>query len=288
MALLILPIGFVFDALLEIFLVRTGLYIYSQVIPLGSVFAGKPYQFPLIWESALVTVVMIPAGVLCYRDDTGQTQAEKLAAAGALFASRPALGTFLVMFVIINLAYFATAPGSRSSSGRGPRRRSRARGRTRRPKSTTRRASTRRPANPGPYSVGIWSTWMSAQPDGRPDVEAARRERSVCTGERRMAEPRSVVITGASRGLGFASAPHLHQGAGGRRRDAVGRRGLERLREATGRGSDDPRLIGVQLDLTDPASVAAAAKSIEEAVGAPYGLVHNAGISAAGWSRRCR
>lgn len=23
---------------------------------------------------------------------------------------------------------------------------------------------------PGPYSVGIWSTWMSAQPDGRPDV----------------------------------------------------------------------------------------------------------------------
>jgi hypothetical protein len=25
--------------------------------------------------------------------------------------------------------------------------------------------------HPGPYSVGIWSTWMSMQPDGRPDVE---------------------------------------------------------------------------------------------------------------------
>ena len=36
------------------------------------------------------------------------------------------------------------------------------------------------------------------------------------------------------------------------------------------------------LDLTDPASVAAAAKVIEEAVGAPYAFVHNAGISAAG------
>jgi hypothetical protein len=24
---------------------------------------------------------------------------------------------------------------------------------------------------PGPYSVGIWSTWMSAQPDGRLNVE---------------------------------------------------------------------------------------------------------------------
>ena len=46
--------------------------------------------------------------------------------------------------------------------------------------------------------------------------------------------------------------------------------------------ADDPRLIGVTLDLTDSASVAAAAKSIEEAVGAPYALVHNAGISAAG------
>jgi len=59
-------------------------------------------------------------------------------------------------------------------------------------------------------------------------------------------------------------------------------RGLPLLREATGTAGDDDRLIGVQLDLTDPGSIAAAAKSIEEAVGAPYALVHNAGISAAG------
>ena len=57
---------------------------------------------------------------------------------------------------------------------------------------------------------------------------------------------------------------------------------MPKLREATGAGDDDPRLIGVPLDLTDPASVAAAAKAIDEAVGAPYALVHNAGISAAG------
>jgi NAD(P)-dependent dehydrogenase (short-subunit alcohol dehydrogenase family) len=98
-----------------------------------------------------------------------------------------------------------------------------------------------------------------------------------------MAEPRSVVITGASRGLGFASASHLYrQGwrvvAAMRSHDL----GLERLREATGARDDDPRLIGVPLDLTDSASVTAAAKSIEEAVGAPFGLVHNAGISVAG------
>jgi NAD(P)-dependent dehydrogenase (short-subunit alcohol dehydrogenase family) len=98
-----------------------------------------------------------------------------------------------------------------------------------------------------------------------------------------MAETRSVVITGASRGLGLASAALLYkrgwQVVGAMRSvDA----GIEGLRAATGAADGDPRLIGVTLDLTDSASVAAAAKSIEEAVGAPYALVHNAGISAAG------
>jgi NAD(P)-dependent dehydrogenase (short-subunit alcohol dehydrogenase family) len=98
-----------------------------------------------------------------------------------------------------------------------------------------------------------------------------------------MAEPRSVVITGASRGLGFASALRLYRE--GWRVVAAMRspdRGMSLLREATGAGADDGRLIGVQLDLLDAGSIAAAAKSIEEAVGAPYALVHNAGISAAG------
>jgi NAD(P)-dependent dehydrogenase (short-subunit alcohol dehydrogenase family) len=98
-----------------------------------------------------------------------------------------------------------------------------------------------------------------------------------------MAEPRSVVITGASRGLGFASALRLYRE--GWRVVAAMRspdRGMSLLREATGAGADDDRLIGVQLDLLDAGSIAAAAKAIEEAVGAPYALVHNAGISAAG------
>ena len=98
-----------------------------------------------------------------------------------------------------------------------------------------------------------------------------------------MVESNSVVITGASRGLGFASACHLYQQgwcvvAAMRSVDA----GMERLREATGARVDDPRLIGVTLDLTDTASAVAAAKSIEEAVGAPYALVHNAGLGPAG------
>ncbi|MEX3767778.1 SDR family NAD(P)-dependent oxidoreductase, partial [Mycolicibacterium fortuitum] len=59
-------------------------------------------------------------------------------------------------------------------------------------------------------------------------------------------------------------------------------RGMALLREATGAGDDDDRLIGIQLDLTDAASIAAAAKGITETVGAPHAVVHNAGISAAG------
>src|SRR5215472_15754908 len=94
-------------------------------------------------------------------------------------------------------------------------------------------------------------------------------------------ERRSVVITGASRGLGLASATHLY--ALGWRVVAAMRSpdpGLERLRAATGDAAGDPRLIGVRLDLEDPASITAAAKGIEEAVGAPDALVHNAGIAA--------
>src|SRR4030095_3701005 len=98
-----------------------------------------------------------------------------------------------------------------------------------------------------------------------------------------MPEPRSVVITGASRGLGLASATHLYKlgwrVVGAMRSPDVG---LERLRAATGAAVDDPRLVGVGLDLDDPAALTAGAKAIEGAVGAPDALVHNAGIAAVG------
>jgi NAD(P)-dependent dehydrogenase (short-subunit alcohol dehydrogenase family) len=94
---------------------------------------------------------------------------------------------------------------------------------------------------------------------------------------------RSVVITGASRGLGLASATFLYQQgwrvvAAMRSVDA----GLETLRKASGANADDPRLVGVALDLTDMASISAAASAIEAAVGAPDVVVHNAGLAAAG------
>jgi NAD(P)-dependent dehydrogenase (short-subunit alcohol dehydrogenase family) len=96
-------------------------------------------------------------------------------------------------------------------------------------------------------------------------------------------ENRSVVITGASRGLGLASAAHLYER--GWRVVATMRSpevGMARLREATGADEGDARLLCVPLDLEDAGSIAAAAKAIEEAVGAPDVVVHNAGIAAFG------
>ena len=98
-----------------------------------------------------------------------------------------------------------------------------------------------------------------------------------------MPGPRSVVITGASRGLGLASAAHLYK-LGWRVVAAMRspETGLERLRVATGAGQDDPRLLAVRLDLDDSQSIGAAASEIERIAGAPDVLVHNAGVAAAG------
>ena len=75
---------------------------------------------------------------------------------------------------------------------------------------------------------------------------------------------RTIVITGASRGLGLASSAHLYkQGwrivAAMRSVDA----GLERLRAATGASVDDPRLVGIKLDLGDSSSIAQAATGLD-------------------------
>lgn len=171
LGLLVLVIGFIFDAWLEIQLVHTGMYIYSQVIPWGSVFTGTTFQFPLIWESFAVTFVMVPAAILCYRDDTGKSVAEKLATKVKLLPSRPVLGTFLVMLATINVAYFAYGAwfGVIKASGAAtsvacpwpyPD-----------AKVYDPQGYYEKEGAPGPYSVGIWSTWASGQPNGRPDVQ---------------------------------------------------------------------------------------------------------------------
>ena len=172
LALLILVIGFIYDAILETILVRMQLYIYSQVIPFGSLFAGKPYQFPLLWESTFVCWVMIPAGVLLYRDDTGRTQAEKLAQrirTFRLLRARPALATFAVMFAILNVAYFCYGASFGVIRATGAATSVACPWPFPEAKVYDPQGFYAEAGQPGPYMAGIWDGWESAQ-SGRPNV----------------------------------------------------------------------------------------------------------------------
>ncbi len=162
--------GFAIDAMTETFLIKTGIFFYSQVIPWGSLMVGTPFQFPLIWESSLITTVMVAPAILLYRDDTGRTQAEKLAQRLRMFHTRPALATFLVMFGVMNVAYFMYGGGfliiraghmATAVACPWPYPESKVYD----PNSYYEQAGS-----PGPYLEGRWNTWISAQPSGRPAI----------------------------------------------------------------------------------------------------------------------
>ena len=99
---------------------------------------------------------MIPAGVLLYQDDTGQDARPRSWRSGsACFRGRPALGTFLVMFAILNVAYFVYGAGVRGDPwSAAPRRRSRARGRIPEAKVYDPQGFYEKAGQPGPYFSG--------------------------------------------------------------------------------------------------------------------------------------
>ncbi|MBP1820554.1 spirocyclase AveC family protein [Mycobacterium sp. OAE908] len=178
---LVLVIGFVFDAMLEVGSIRTGLYIYSQVIPFGSIFNGTPFQFPLIWESLAVTFVMIPAAILVYRDDTGKSVAEKLAARAKLFPTKPVLGTFLVMFAIINVAYFAYGGWFWAIKASGLATSVACPWPYPEAKVYDPQGYYRANGAEGPYSVGKWATWQQG-PFRNVDVELGSKSMRCAAG----------------------------------------------------------------------------------------------------------
>jgi hypothetical protein len=112
---------------------------------------------------------MMPAGVLLYRDDTGKTHAEKLAQRARMFRGCPVFGAFAVMFLVINVSYFAYGAGF------GLIRLSKAATSVACPW-TFPEAKVYDPQGfyakagvPGPYFEGIWATkpHVATNPDGR-------------------------------------------------------------------------------------------------------------------------
>ncbi|WP_336027414.1 SDR family oxidoreductase [Geodermatophilus sp. FMUSA9-8] len=92
-----------------------------------------------------------------------------------------------------------------------------------------------------------------------------------------MAETRTVLVTGANKGIGYEIAAGLgalgHRVGVGARDDARREEAVARLRAA---GVD---AVGVPLDVTDDASVAAAAELLADRFGRLDALVNNAGIT---------
>ncbi len=92
---------------------------------------------------------------------------------------------------------------------------------------------------------------------------------------------KSVLVTGASSGIGEATAVHLaHQGF---KVFAAARR-LEKLQDLAGLAHN--RIHPVAMDVTDETSIANALDTVGEEGGALYGLVNNAGVSVLGPAER--
>ncbi len=88
---------------------------------------------------------------------------------------------------------------------------------------------------------------------------------------------RSVLVTGASSGIGEATAVHLaHKGF---RVFAAARR-LQKLNELSGLGGG--RIVPIAMDVTDEASIAQALQKIAAEAGTLFGVVNNAGVAVMG------
>ncbi|MFV8165315.1 spirocyclase AveC family protein [Mycobacterium sp. 134] len=170
-------IGVIWDAAQEILLTRTQFLTYSHVVELGSIDVGKNSQFPLLMASVLITVIMIPASILLYRDDTGKSQAGKIAQRLRLHARHPKLATFLVMAVVVNVAmmsfssafWLARTTGAASTVACPwpyPQ-----------AKTWDPRGYYQSQSAPGPFTAGKASSWQIAQPEGRPTDIAVTSDR---------------------------------------------------------------------------------------------------------------
>jgi Spirocyclase AveC-like len=122
-------------------------------------------------------MVMIPAAVLCYRDDTGRCQAERLVQRLRWLPNHPTCATFLMMFTFLNVAYavygscFALIRLSGAATAVAcPNPFPEA-------KLYDPQGYFEREGEPGPYHEGFWSTRPNRHFEAQLDPSAAARVR---------------------------------------------------------------------------------------------------------------
>jgi NADH:ubiquinone oxidoreductase subunit 6 (subunit J) len=176
-AILTFVIGVIWDAAQEILLTRAQFLTYSHVIEFGTIDVGKNSQFPLLMASVLITVIMIPASVLLYRDDTGKSQADRIAQRLRLHARHPKLANFLVMALVLNIAmisfssaFWLARTTDAASTVACPWPYPQA-------KAWDPRGHYESQGARGPFTAGKANSWQVAQPDGRPTDIAVESDR---------------------------------------------------------------------------------------------------------------
>lgn len=177
LALLTFVIGVIWDAAQEILLTRAQFLTYSHAVDFGTIDVGKNSQFPLLMASVLITVIMIPTSLLLYRDDTGKSQAEKVAQRLRLHARHPKLATFLVMTLILNIAmisfssaFWLARTTDAASTVACPWPYPAA-------KTWDPRGHYESQGAPGPFTAGNASSWQIGQTAGRPTQITVQSER---------------------------------------------------------------------------------------------------------------
>jgi hypothetical protein len=100
-------VGFVLDAIIEIFMIRTGVLTYLQVVPFGSLWVGTRHQFPLLWQSLFTTIPFLAGALLWWRGSSGLSTAELPSMIWSPMRRLGRFGTFLVVAVGLMLGYLA-------------------------------------------------------------------------------------------------------------------------------------------------------------------------------------
>lgn len=101
-----LPICIIFDGLAEASMVRAGLYTFTQLMPIGVISAGQPWQFPLLWEPLTFGTFIGITAPLMWENDQRQSWGEAFAARFKVFNGRPHIGAFVCSFAAFTIVYF--------------------------------------------------------------------------------------------------------------------------------------------------------------------------------------